>query len=684
MLACSVAVGLATTACSAAQDVPPVILSEQAAPGLRASMEVLSVRDADLRDVLRGMAEAYGVSIVVDNALQERVTLSLTGVTVGDALRYLARQYALRVEQTGNLLRVYRDRPAPAARAEPAVTVEDDSLLTVDFQGVPVAEAARLFTERTGRTVVVPQGLAGMLTAYVRRVPVREAIETTFATGGFIVVPRGRVLAVVAAPRAGEAGGSAGAPTMAPAYFGVAVSPDSLVSVDVQGVPATALLVDLARKYGLNLVTLAPADHPVTARVAGLRAEEAIDLFLQGSPLAFSLEGRTLRIGRRDDPALTGTRMLRMNFLRAEQVLALLPPSLKQAGEVQVVPEHNALLVRGSGATIESVARFLAAVDQRAPLVLVEALVVDFDDTVGRTLGLQYGVGAGADSLQGYGLGAEGFSGRYGAEAANRALRTGADLLGIRTIGVLPVDFYVRLQALEALGKARVLSRPQISTLSGQAATISVGTTQYYILRSTTPIGGGTQGGYIPYETQRFEKVEANVRLEVTPWVSATGEVMAKIKPEFSTPVGRFSSEVPPTINTRQLEANVRLHDGETIVLGGLIQESDVVQRSGIPLLGRLPIIGPLFRTSTVAKRRSELVIYLTPHVFYGDERDAERWREHRERLRLTDPDERLGRPPLRSAAPPPVEPPVPSSDPSVSGNDPSAPGSSPSAPGNR
>jgi len=129
--------------------------------------------------------------------------------------------------------------------------------------------------------------------------------------------------------------------------------------------------------------------------------------------------------------------------------------------------------------------------------------------------------------------------------------------------------------------------------------------------------------------------------------VSATGEVMAHIKPEFSTPVGRLSPNVPPTINSRVLEANVRLREGETIILGGLIQDTDAVERSGVPLLARIPLLGRLFRSSNRTRRQSELVIYLTPHVFYGDGQDAARWQQLRSRLGLTDP--AAGRPSLRS-----------------------------------
>ena len=242
---------------------------------------------------------------------------------------------------------------------------------------------------------------------------------------------------------------------------------------------------------------------------------------------------------------------------------------------------------------MQNVARYLKEIDRPTPLILIEALVVDYDDSVVREIGIAFGRGL-LDSTQ--------VAGRYRYDTAGvvsgegrvdlgpgdvrQALQFGSDLFGLGTVGRLPADFYARIRALESQGQARVLSRPQISTLSGHPATISVGTTQYYILRTSTPVSGGA-GGSIPYESERFEKVEANVKVEVTPWVSTSGEVIATIRPEFSTPVGRLTSSVPPTINTRVLEANVRLRDGETIILGGLIQETEAAERTGVPFLSR-------------------------------------------------------------------------------------------------
>ena len=97
--------------------------------------------------------------------------------------------------------------------------------------------------------------------------------------------------------------------------------------------------------------------------------------------------------------------------------------------------------------------------------------------------------------------------------------------------------------------------------------------------------------------------------------------------------------EVPPTISTRTVDATVRLHDGETIILGGLVEDRDVITDRKVPILGDIPLLGRLFRSRVRDRRRSELVIYLTPHVFYGNGDDAARWRAIADRQELSDPD---------------------------------------------
>ena len=89
---------------------------------------------------------------------------------------------------------------------------------------------------------------------------------------------------------------------------------------------------------------------------------------------------------------------------------------------------------------------------------------------------------------------------------------------------------------------------------------------------------------------------------------------------DFSEPEGSFSSEVPPTLNKRYVKSSVRLLDGETIVLGGMVKESQNDVYREFPFLGSLPIIGWLFRNVEKVKSKSQLLIFVTPHIYYGKE----------------------------------------------------------------
>jgi len=168
-------------------------------------------------------------------------------------------------------------------------------------------------------------------------------------------------------------------------------------------------------------------------------------------------------------------------------------------------------------------------------------------------------------------------------------------------------------------GKAIVQSHPQIATLNGHSASIKIGTTQYYLLESET-IYPSQQSDLSKQTSQRFETIQADMSLVVTPHVSPDGELIVHVAPEFTTPTGDFSADVPPTLNRRVLESTVRLKNGETIVLGGLIQNVQSKTIDKVPILGSLPILGPLFQNRKTEDRRSELMIYVTPYVHFGSE----------------------------------------------------------------
>nr|MDQ3003679.1 hypothetical protein [Fibrobacterota bacterium] len=301
-----------------------------------------------------------------------------------------------------------------------------------------------------------------------------------------------------------------------------------------------------------------------------------------------------------------------LRHLKVDEVMELLPASLTKDAQLKAVKSQNAIMVMGTYEIIDGLTQYIAQIDLPVAQILIEALVVDVD----------------MDRIRQYG--AELFLGDYKKVASTEHFYPNIDQVlnkdrsqsildaipGVRDIVSLPKNFVAKVEALEQEKVLKIRSRPQIATLNGSEATITVGQTQYFLLKSETDI---TQvAGVSSRTTERFEKIEANVTLTVTPFVTGQGEITCDIIPDFSEPEGSFDSRTPPTLNRRVLKSKVRLRDGETIVLGGLVKESLNRNTRQLPFFGSIPVLGWLFKNDSSVKSRSQLMIFVTPHVFYG------------------------------------------------------------------
>jgi Flp pilus assembly secretin CpaC len=193
--------------------------------------------------------------------------------------------------------------------------------------------------------------------------------------------------------------------------------------------------------------------------------------------------------------------------------------------------------------------------------------------------------------------------------SASRLARLGP--FDLATVTVLPQDFGLQLNALESADLARVLARPRLTTLNGQPATINIGNSDYFQVSTTSSLG---------VVSTDYRAFNSGITLTITPYLTKSGYITAEIKPEVRTPSSTASGDPnkPPSTSTRSLSTNVRLRDGQTLVLGGLIQTVDLVSDQGLPILSAIPLIGKLFSYRTRNKQTTELAIYITPHVM-GD-----------------------------------------------------------------
>jgi general secretion pathway protein D len=203
-----------------------------------------------------------------------------------------------------------------------------------------------------------------------------------------------------------------------------------------------------------------------------------------------------------------------------------------------------------------------------------------------------------------------------GALAAGAGVATA---LGVPNLSISSADFELMIRALESQGRLEVLSRPQILVKNNQVAHLQVGE-KLQIADSTQVLSNGNLS-----TTTRNQDV--GIILNVTPQISADGFVSMDIAPEISTVTTRTTQVSEnlstPIISVRQVKTSVMVKDGETVVIGGLLQSNDEERKTKIPLLGDIPFVGAAFRSSNYTHVKTELLVILTPKVIRSGHEEA-------------------------------------------------------------
>ncbi|MFN3533937.1 MAG: type II and III secretion system protein, partial [Desulfatiglandales bacterium] len=178
------------------------------------------------------------------------------------------------------------------------------------------------------------------------------------------------------------------------------------------------------------------------------------------------------------------------------------------------------------------------------------------------------------------------------------------------------------VRAIELQGEVRTLSSPRINIMNGQTALLSVGTNQTYLSKVETTTTAGTAGTSTTTFTVETSSILSGILLGMVPFVSDMGEISLTITPIISDlkslnpkNIGSQIELSLPTVELRELSTSVKARDGETIILGGLISQKETMEDNQVPLLGKVPLLGLLFKSREKASRKTEMVILLKPSI---------------------------------------------------------------------
>lgn len=574
----------------------------------------LTVRKLDfdgvlIREALTALARTYKISCYIDTSVSGSLRMRLENVSLDDAFRLIVFENGLTAERVGKTLKILR-LPQPTPEPPKVTLTSNNGLISIEAKGVPVSSFASDFSDFTRINVTLQRGVTGTITGKVVDLSPKRALVTLLETNNYLANESDGVF-IVDLPTAEQVNRR----QRASRRFNVSLENETY-QVQLSGAELETALNALIALTDANLVRQKEITGTVSASFEASTLDQALSALLRGSEYTFKRVDELYIIGSSSATALHESRLIKLRNLRAETVEKLLPASIMSGLTHNLYLEQNAILVTGPVTRLDDVQEFVRRADVPPAQVLFDVLVVDYSRTSSSNMGLDITRDRQGDVAHTY------FPKIDVDERSN--LKDVGDHLGIANLGKLSDQFYVRLQALASEGKANIIQRPQIASLNGHAASIAIGTTQYFLLRTQTDYPSA-QTDVTTRSTERFETIEASISLQVTPHVTSYDEVIVDIKPEFNTPAGEgFDPDIPPTINKRVLESTVKLRNGETIVLGGLVNSVETVNIDKLPILGDIPLLGRLFQNRSKIKNESELMIYITPHVYYGGDGSIE------------------------------------------------------------
>lgn len=583
----------------------------------------IDVKDTDIRDVIRMISKGYNLNILLDQGITGKVTLHLSDVPIMEGLRSIAESNSLEVLKDGSVYKIQK-----ATEEQKSSIRYYDNKLTLDVQNVNVRDFLKELSTKTAISIVPDAKVDGKISGKLFEIPFDDGIRALLEGNGYRVVKRKNIYQVSPSetaennnfgnmrnnnPMGGMPGGKSN--------FSVEYE-NGKVSIDVTNGDLEDIVKSIAEQSDIEIITYGSIKSEINAKLNKEPLTEALALLLGGTRFTFVQKDNVILIGDRNSgtpsgDALSKSELIHLNHLKADNVPSILPKDIP-ANNVRVIKEQNALLISGTSEDIVSAREFLKTIDIPTPQVRIDAVIVEFKDNFKRETGIKlgrdrrlqnssYSMTPVTDSKytkeqSGTEVGVSGEWLKKTIDQTISALTNKDNNWGL--LGHLPDDFFAIIRVLETQDKAKVLAQPSILTLNGNKASIDVSETQYY------KIATGVAENY----TTRFQPIKFGIQLDITPWISQGGQITAEITPNVSNSEGT-NAEQYPNISNRSITTTVRLNDGETLVLGGLIKNQETETHDKVPILGDLPIIGALFRHTSKTKSRSNLVVYITPHV---------------------------------------------------------------------
>lgn len=597
-----------------------------AVPGLNQKVHLL-VTGVSIREYLNALSKSNDLSISTDPGLTFSIYDTFNNVTAANILVLLAQKYNLDIATVGSIIYItpYRD-PAqfiPPPVREPNVRYnKPDNSLSFQLDKDTLSSVARKITTVSGKNVVVPGTLQGKrVTSFIENAPFQSALEKLAYTNDLKMVKTSDNFYLFQPLEENEelyVNGdkntsvrrtfknlNASSGPGATGLFVRIVNGKKLISVDAMNAPILNLVKQASQETDKNYSIYSEIKGSITLHVNDISYDTFLNLLFKGTEYTFHSENGIYIIGDRKLEGLRSFKAIHLQNRSIDTVMAMIPNEWKRGIEIKEFREQNTLLLSGSDEQINEVDAFIKQLDILVPVVLIEVTLIDVHKSRTISTGISAGV---SDSVKTGGNVLPGLDYTFGAKGVNSFLNSVGKATSLNLGHVVP-NFYVRLQALEANENIDVRSVPKLSALNGHSASLSIGSRRYYknTTQNVIPSVSNAQSIF----TNVYQEVNADLSIKIRPVVSGDDQVTLGISVNISDFTAIPTDGSPPPQAISKFETSLRVHNEDTIVLGGIERTESDESSSGVPLLSRIPVLKWLFSSRTKSHSKVVTVLFI-------------------------------------------------------------------------
>lgn len=601
-------------------------------PGLKDSVN-LSVQDWELHTFIRSIGKEHQINIAADPNLRQKVNYDFTNVPVSDVFVFLCTEYNLEIKFRRSILSFVKyEVPVevkPTVKRELDVKYDkSDSTFSASFNNDSLIDVLNKITDLSGVNFQInSKHHYSQVKANINHLDITKTLmiilgkdfEIKQDSDDFIVISKVEKVKTTQAnsrnSRNSSRNNSRDSRNNSSDELNFDIVDDTLINLSAEKTSIAQIIESVAKELDLDFFVLSEPNGEVTLNVNEIAFESLLNTVFIGTDYTYKKTNDGFLIGEKDMEKLRQSVIYKFQQRSAsEEILEVIPSALKDAVDVIRVPELNGLVLTGPANQTKEMIDFLKTIDMVIPLVTIEVMIVTYNRTQARRMGLSAGWdGSKTTGFNLNGNNNDGATATLSAKSINNLLGAFEGFTTLN-LGQVSNNFYVQLDAMESAGVIKKESTPKLSTLNGKEASMAIESTEWYVVETQN-----VNPGVNPIQTQvrNYENVKATFGVTLTPLVSGQEYITMDIEVQDSDFGAQINPSAPPSQNSKMFKSSIRVKNGEMILLGGLTESSVSKSDGGVPVLSRIPVIKWFFSNSSKSKVKDELNIFIKTNVVY-------------------------------------------------------------------